>query len=221
NVIIDTGCANLLSLKSAIERLGYPVVISAMPAMIQQADRVFLPGVGTAKHAMNNLKTSGLDEVIKQLTQPVLGVCLGMQLLTSSSKEAGSTGNAGQQIECLGIIPTDIEWLKADDGQALRVPHMGWNTYEAISDHPVFKGISVEDFYYYVHSYAAPVSPYTIAQCRYDTYADPDANPEKKGNGAVFSAALAKDNFVGVQFHPERSGKMGSTLIENFMAWER
>lgn len=209
NVIIDTGCANLLSLKSAIERLGYPVVISAIPSIIEQANKVFLPGVGTAKHAMKNLTASGLDNTIKQLTQPVLGVCLGMQLLTDSSKE----GRDGQSIKCLGIIDTGVELLKADDQKRLRVPHMGWNTYSDISDHPVFKGITPQDFFYYVHSYAAPVSKYTIAQCQYNAYADPDDS----GEGVIFSAAIAKDNFIGVQFHPERSGKIGSKLLQNFL----
>ncbi|MFT5164433.1 MAG: glutamine amidotransferase [Alteromonadaceae bacterium] len=213
NVIIDTGCANLLSLKSAIERLGYPVTISAVPMMIQQAERVFLPGVGTAKHAMKNLKASGLDEVIKALTQPVLGICLGMQLLTNSSKE----GRNDELIDCLGIIPTSVDLLKATDleqqQKPLRVPHMGWNTYQSISDHPVFKGISSDDYFYYVHSYGAPLSPYTIAQCQYNIYAD----MQDSGDGAIFSAGIAKDNFIGVQFHPERSGVMGSKLLQNFM----
>ncbi len=209
NVIIDTGCANLLSLKCAIERLGYPVEISAEAAIIQQADKVFLPGVGTAKHAMQNLKSAGLDTVIKQLSQPVLGVCLGMQLLTDSSKE----GRDGEEIPCLGIIPTRIDLLKADDAKPLRVPHMGWNTYSDIAQHRLFKDIALQDYFYYVHSYGAPISPYTLAQCQYNAYADPDT----AGDGVTFSAAIAKDNFFGVQFHPERSGKMGRQLLQNFL----
>jgi glutamine amidotransferase len=209
NVIIDTGCANLSSLKFAIERLGFPVVISAVPVIINQADKVFLPGVGTAKHAMQNLTESGLDEVIKQLTQPVLGICLGMQLLTEQSKE----GRDSDSVKCLGIIPTGVEMLCENQQKRLRVPHMGWNTCNGLSDNPLFEGITSDDYFYYVHSYAAPLSTYTVAQCQYNAY----ANPQHSGEGVVFSAALAKDNFFGVQFHPERSGKTGSLLLKNFL----
>jgi glutamine amidotransferase len=214
NVIIDTGCANLSSLKFAIERLDHRVEISADQSLINSADKVFLPGVGTAKHAMRNLRERDLDSTIKALTQPVLGICLGMQLLTEQSKEGPVKGDhANQIIDCLGIIPTRINGLSEGCEQPLRVPHMGWNTSTAFADHPLFKNIALSDYFYYVHSYAAPVTDYTIAQCRYNSY----ANPAHSGQGVVFSAALAKDNFAGVQFHPERSGKVGSLLLKNFL----
>lgn len=209
NVIIDTGCANLSSLKFAIERLDFAVQVSADKSVIESADKVFLPGVGTAKHAMKNLTESGLDETIKKLTQPVLGICLGMQLMTEQSKE----GRDGLSIPCLGIIPTQIDGLSAGEQQALRVPHMGWNTLNEQPDNPLFRNIALTDYFYFVHSYAAPISPYTIAKCHYNAYAEPNSN----GQGVVFSAALAKDNFCGVQFHPERSGKVGSQLLKNFL----
>jgi glutamine amidotransferase len=209
NVIIDTGCANLSSLKFAIERLDSNVIISADSAVIEQADKVFLPGVGTAKHAMANLTQSGLDQTIKQLTQPVLGICLGMQLMTEQSKE----GRDGNSVKCLGVIETQIKSLSAEQQKQLRVPHMGWNTFSELSEHPLFSGINPLDYFYYVHSYAAPVSRYTLAQCNYNAY----ANPNDTGDGVTFSAAIAKDNFIGVQFHPARSGVLGSRRLKTFL----
>lgn len=214
NVIIDTGCANLSSLKFAIERLDFKVEISADKSLINSADKVFLPGVGTAKHAMENLIERELDVTVKALTQPVLGICLGMQLMTEQSKEGPLLGDhANQIIDCLGIVPTKINGLSDGLASPLRVPHMGWNTCSEFADHPLFKNIALSDYFYYVHSYGAPISEYTIAKCRYDSYADPNA----EGNGVEFSAAIAKDNFCGVQFHPERSGKVGSQLLKNFL----
>jgi glutamine amidotransferase len=193
NVIVDTGCANLYSVKYAIERLGFSVEISDDINTIKQADKVILPGVGSAKHAMKNIIDKGLVATLQQLTQPVLGFCLGMQLMTRSSTEGGVT------TECLGLIPTDISPLNAD---GLRLPHMGWNTLTAVSDHPVFSGLNVEDYFYFVHSFAAPISEYTAAACEY---------------GTPFSAAITKANFIGCQFHPERSGELGSKIIKNFL----
>jgi len=214
NIIIDTGCANLSSLKFAIERLGFKVEISADKSLINSADKVFLPGVGTASHAMKNLVERELDVTIKALTQPVLGICLGMQLLTEQSQEGPLLGDhANQVIDCLGIIPTRIESLNANVDQPLRVPHMGWNSSSSFSDHPIFKNIALNDYFYYVHSYGAPISEFTIARCQYNSYAD----PQTSGEGIEFSAAIAKDNFCGVQFHPERSGRLGSQLIKNFL----
>lgn len=195
NVIVDTGCANLSSVKYAIERLGFTVVISDDINIITQADKVILPGVGSAKHAMANIKAKNLVETLQQLKQPVLGFCLGMQLMAESSTE-GANQDA---IECLGLIPTKIEPLLA---QGNRLPHMGWNTLTTVSEHPIFNGINVGDYFYFVHSFAAQVSEYTIASCQY---------------GSTFSAAIAKNNFVGCQFHPERSGLLGSKIIKNFL----
>jgi glutamine amidotransferase len=195
-VIIDTGCANLSSVKFAIERLGYKVTVSKDAQILQQADKLFLPGVGTAKEAMANLIERDLIEPIKNLTQPVLGICLGMQILASASEEG-----FGDQpiIETLGIVEGHIEKM---DVAPLRSPHMGWNQITPKLDEPLFKDIPPGSYFYFVHSYALPVNECTIASCDY---------------GSPFTAALNKDNFYGVQFHPERSGKAGAQLIKNFL----
>jgi glutamine amidotransferase len=195
NVIVDTGCANLASVKFAVERLGYQVTITDDIALIQSADKVIFPGVGSAKHAMTNIKAKNLVSVLQNLTQPVLGFCLGMQLMTESSTEGGNS----EEVPCLNLRPTKVEPIKA---QGNRLPHMGWNTLTQVSDHPIFNGITVGDYFYFVHSFAAPISDYTIASCEY---------------GSEFSAAIAKDNFIGCQFHPERSSALGSKIIKNFL----
>ncbi|MCP4988099.1 MAG: imidazole glycerol phosphate synthase subunit HisH [Colwellia sp.] len=202
NVIVDTGCANLSSVKFAVERLGYEVTITDDIALIKKADKVIFPGVGSAKHAMANIKTKNLGSVLQQLTQPVLGFCLGMQLMTESStegKQSSMETNEESSIACLSLIPTKVEPLSA---QGNRLPHMGWNTLKNVSDHPVFNGICEGDYFYFVHSFAAPISEYTIASCEY---------------GSEFSAAIAKDNYIGCQFHPERSSTLGSKIIQNFL----
>lgn len=199
-VIVDTGCANLSSVKFAVERLGFNITITDDIATIEQAEKVILPGVGNAKHAMANIIEKGLVETLQSLKQPVLGFCLGMQLMTRSSTEGlAKTGDESNTIDCLGLIPTDIKPLEADGN---RLPHMGWNTLTSVSDHPVFNGINIDDYFYFVHSFAAPISEYTVASCNY---------------GSDFSAAIAKDNFIGCQFHPERSGALGSKIIDNFL----
>jgi glutamine amidotransferase len=189
NVIVDTGCANLSSVKFAIERLGFDVTITDDIETIKNAQKVILPGVGTAKHAMANIRARSLVETLQNLTQPVLGFCLGMQLMCNSSVESTD----GTKVVCLGIIPTDITPLNAEGN---RLPHMGWNTLTSVSEHPVFEGINMGDYCYFVHS------EYTIAGCKY---------------GSEFSAAVAKDNFIGCQFHPERSSELGSKIIKNFL----
>lgn len=195
NVIVDTGCANLSSVKFAIERLGFTATITDDIEKIKAADKVIFPGVGSAKHAMANIIDKGLVETLQSLTQPVLGFCLGMQLMTESSTE----GNEDTVVDCLGMIPTKVKPLNAKGN---RLPHMGWNTLTNVASHPVLAGISVNDYFYFVHSFAAPISEYTIASCEY---------------GSEFSAILAKDNFIGCQFHPERSSALGSKIIKNFL----
>ena len=195
NVIVDTGCANLSSVKFAIERLGFDATITDDIALIKAADKVIFPGVGSAKHAMANIVEKGLVTTLQNLTQPVLGFCLGMQLMCSSSVE----GNDDSAVKCLNIIPTDITPLES---QGNRLPHMGWNTLTTVADHPVLKGINIDDYFYFVHSFAAPISEYTLASCEY---------------GSEFSAIIGKDNFIGCQFHPERSGALGSKIIQNFL----
>ncbi|SEK84592.1 imidazole glycerol phosphate synthase subunit hisH [Colwellia chukchiensis] len=195
-VIVDTGCANLASVKFAVARLGFAITISDDINIINNADKVILPGVGSARHAMANITAKGLVSTLQQLTQPVLGFCLGMQLMARTSVEGADENDL---VPCLGVIATDIMPLQAS---GLRLPHMGWNTLTQVDDHPVFAGINAQDYFYFVHSFAAPVSQYTIARCHY---------------GSEFSAAIAKDNFIGCQFHPERSSVLGSKIIKNFL----
>ena len=194
-VILDTGCANLLSLAWAVKRLGIEPVVTRDPAEVRRADRIFLPGVGTAKAAMAELSARGLPELIRAATQPVLGICLGEQLLGRRSEETGG-------VAMLGLIPADVRELKAG---ALPLPHMGWNRV-AYNDSPaarlLFAGLAQGEWFYFVHSYAMPVNPFTVAQTEY---------------GDVFTAAAAKENFMGVQFHPERSGPAGARLLANFL----
>ncbi|WOT06599.1 imidazole glycerol phosphate synthase subunit HisH [Shewanella youngdeokensis] len=199
-VIIDTGCANLSSVRYAFERLMSPEQRDSLSvtddiAAIKAATRVILPGVGTAGAAMASLHNKQLVDVITSLTQPVLGVCLGMQMLTQVSKERGATT---QDCQCLGLIPTEIEQL---DSKGLPLPHMGWNQITP-SSHPIFNGIANGAYVYFVHSYRAPISDYTIATAKH---------------GEQFSAAIAKGNFIGLQFHPEKSASVGAQMLKNFM----
>ncbi|MGL4580097.1 MAG: imidazole glycerol phosphate synthase subunit HisH [Shewanella xiamenensis] len=203
-VIIDTGCANLSSVRFAFERLGAKVLVTDDKASIKAAKRVVLPGVGSAGAAMASLSEKALVELIQGLTQPVLGVCLGMQMLTLLSKERG--GQA-QDCQCLGIIPTEIDELDRQTlkAEGLPLPHMGWNqlTFSNPSQvHPLFAGVPAGSYVYFVHSYRAPLSDYTLAQCRY---------------GEDFSASIGKDNFMGVQFHPEKSAAVGAQILGNFL----
>ncbi|WP_282177511.1 imidazole glycerol phosphate synthase subunit HisH [Vibrio nereis] len=196
-VIIDTGCANVSSVKFAIQRLGYEVTISKDPEVVLAADKLFLPGVGTASEAMKNLEERNLIELVKKVEKPLLGICLGMQLLGKSSQEKGQ--KADEQVDCLGLCDGDVRLLETGD---LPLPHMGWNTVSAQPGNPLFKGIEEGEYFYFVHSFAMPVGNYTIAQCDY---------------GKPFSAAVQSGNYYGVQFHPERSSKAGSKLIQNFL----
>lgn len=189
-VIIDTGCANLSSVKFAFDRLGVSTHISKDKAVINSADKLILPGVGTAAAAMDKLHERGLVDVIKQLSQPVLGICLGMQLLTQHSDEG--------DVATLRVIDTRTQRL---DGAGLPLPHMGWNAI-SFDNHPLFDGLSSGCYVYFVHSYGVAVGDKTIARCTY---------------GASFSAAVACDNFIGVQFHPEKSGKIGAKILQNFV----
>ncbi|WP_341503600.1 imidazole glycerol phosphate synthase subunit HisH [Gallaecimonas sp. GXIMD4217] len=189
NVIVDTGCANLASLANAVKRLGGSPVVSRDAATIRAARRVFLPGVGTAGAAMAALEQSGLDQLLPTLTQPVLGICLGMQLLTRFSEESARP--------CLGLLDDAVLPLEAP-----RLPHMGWNRLTAIAPHPLLAGIGEQDWFYFVHSFAAPPGRNSLALCQH---------------GQPFSAVLGKGNFLGCQFHPERSGRSGAKLLKNFL----
>ncbi|MBC5852170.1 imidazole glycerol phosphate synthase subunit HisH [Vibrio metschnikovii] len=196
-VIIDTGCANIASVRFAIQRLGYDVTLSRQPEVILAADKLFLPGVGTASEAMHNLKQRQLVELIQRLEQPVLGICLGMQLMGRRSQEHGQ--QAQQEVDCLGLVNGDVQRMQTED---LPLPHMGWNTVTARQGNPLFAGIDPDEYFYFVHSFAIPVGDYTIAECDY---------------GQPFSAAIQQGNYYGVQFHPERSSKVGAKLIDNFL----
>ncbi len=192
-VIIDTGCANINSVRFCIERLGYPVTISRDPEIVLAADKLFLPGVGTATAAMKNLEERHLITLIKAIDKPVLGICLGMQLLGKLSQEGKSP------IACLGHIDAGSHLL---DTGALPLPHMGWNTVKVKDNHPLFANIPADSHFYFVHSFAMPVGEYTISTAEY---------------GQAFSAAVQSGNYYGVQFHPERSSKVGAQLIKNFL----
>lgn len=188
--IIDYGAGNIRSVQNALARLNVASTLTNDPRLLREADKVIFPGVGQASFAMNQLREQGLDVFIPTLTQPVLGICLGMQLLCNFSEE-GST-------KTLGIFDTTVKAFEP----ILNVPHTGWNSCD-IRQSALFRGINSDDDFYFVHSYYAETCAETIATCDYIL---------------PFSAALEKDNFFGVQFHPEKSAEIGSTLIQNFLA---
>lgn len=189
--VIDYEAGNVRSVVNALARLGADVCVTADVSVIRAANRVLLPGVGHAGRAMADLKAKGLDDVIRSLTQPVLGVCVGMQLMCRRSDEG--------QTDCMGIFGVDV--LKMEGGDGCKIPHMGWNTVRDLRS-GLFGGFCGDQYVYYVHSYAAGVCSDTIATTDY---------------GAPFSGALAHDNFYGTQFHPEKSGDVGERILQNFL----
>ena len=193
--IIDSGGANIASVRFALERLGVDSVLTADPAVISSAERVILPGVGAAPVAMAQLARAGLVECIRSLTQPVLGICLGMQLLFERSEEGDTP--------LLGLVGGTCGAF--DPGMGLTVPHMGWNRLlpQGEGRHPLLSGVEDGAHVYFVHSYAAPVLENTVASCSY---------------GVDFTALVARGNFMGAQFHPERSGPVGARILGNFLA---
>jgi glutamine amidotransferase len=191
-VIIPSCGANLASLQFALERLGADVPLTEDPARIRAASHVILPGVGAAAPGMARLAAAGLIELIPTLTQPVLGICLGMQLLFASSEE--------KQTRCLGVIDAEVRRFPASAD--LPVPQMGWNELEAVGESPLLEGVPSGTYAYFVHSYAAPPGPYTRAITTY---------------GVPFSAVIEQRNFYGTQFHPERSSRAGSQILDNFL----
>jgi glutamine amidotransferase len=190
--IIDSGGANIASLRFALERLGASSTLTVDPDELRAAPRVILPGVGAAADAMRRLESLRLVEVIRDLRQPVLGICLGMQLLFESSDEGGT--------RCLGLLPARVQRFPDRDG--FPVPHMGWNQLDFAADAPLMSGIAQGEYVYFVHSYRAPVGPWTVATSDY---------------GGEFSAAVRQRNFHGAQFHPERSGNVGARLLAGFL----
>lgn len=191
--IIDYDTGNLRSVCNALERVGAEYVLTDDPKVIAHADRVLLPGVGEASTAMEKLHQRGLCEVIKSLEVPVLGICIGMQLMCRHSQEG--------DVDCLGIFDADVCRFEPDPVSGVKVPHMGWNVISDLKT-GLFEGIADGDFVYFVHSYAASVSDDTIAV---------------SDNGRKFSAAMRHGNFYGVQFHPEKSGEAGERILRNFI----
>lgn len=192
-VIVDTGCANLSSVKFAFERLGATPVISDSAQTILTADKLVLPGVGSAPFAMQNIAAKNLVDVLRSVAQPMLGICLGMQLLYESLDEGG------ERVEGLGLIPGHIGRLETGD---LPSPHMGWNQIEPQEKSQLLRDINSGDYAYFVHSYAAPISKYTLAASSY---------------GSPFTAIARNDNVMGCQFHPERSSRVGAQILQNFL----
>jgi len=192
-VIVANGGANIASLQFALERLNVPSLVSSDPDAIAAASHVILPGVGAAANAMARLRRDGLQDVIPKLRQPVLGICLGMQLLFESSDE-GDT-------RCLGIIPGRATRFTEAPGRP--VPHIGWNTVEVGRESPLLAGMRSDDYAYFVHSYALPVTSATVASTQY---------------GAAFTACVEWGNFFGAQFHPERSAALGARMLQNFLS---
>jgi glutamine amidotransferase len=190
--IVDSGGANIASVRFALERLGVRGELTADPAVIRSAERVILPGVGSAPEGMKRLHARGLVDCVRALTQPVLGICLGMQLLFESSAEGG--------VPSLGLLAGRVDRLPEAPG--ITVPHMGWNTVEVLRPSPLLRGLAADSRFYFVHSYAAPLNGFTVAQCTH---------------GMPFAAVVQRGNFAGVQFHPERSGAAGAQLLRNFL----
>lgn len=190
--IVKYNAGNIFSVYCALKRLGYEAVLTDDPEVLRSADKVIFPGVGEARAAMEHLNATGLSDVIKSLTQPVLGICIGMQLLCKHSEES--------DVDCLGIFDTNIVRFNPSDKE-LKVPQMGWNQIKSLKT-DLFKDIDDGSYVYYVHSYHAPLCEYTIAQTDYD---------------GLYSAALHKDNFFATQFHPEKSGSIGEQVLKNFL----
>lgn len=189
--IIKYQAGNIASVSNALDRLGAEYIVSDKQDELDNTSAIILPGVGHAGAAMNDLQSRNLDSWIKKTKKPFLGICLGMQIMFESSEE-GDTN-------MLGLIPGRLN--KFDSTKA-KVPHMGWNRFEILREHPLIAGIDNKQYLYYVHGYYSPVNDYTLASCNYIT---------------DFSAVVAKDNFMGVQFHPEKSGQIGSLLLQNFL----
>lgn len=192
-VIIDSGGANLGSVEYALERLGVKARVSNNHDVIRGAQRIILPGVGAAGDAMRRLRENQLDQLIPTLKQPLLGICLGLQLLYESSAENDE--------QCLGIFPGRVEHFPVTPD--IRIPHMGWNHLQWLSeDEPLRQALGDEPWTYFVHSYFAPVNEFTIARCE---------------QGLAFSAIARRDNFLAAQFHPERSARAGAALLRYFL----
>ncbi|WP_109125653.1 imidazole glycerol phosphate synthase subunit HisH [Dyella sp. C11] len=191
-VLVDAGGTNIGSVRYALQRLGVDAALTSDAETIRSADKVILPGVGAAGPGMARLRELGLEALMRSLTQPVLGVCLGMQLLCERSEEG--------DVACLGLIPATVRRFEEQPG--LRVPHMGWNQLQRRREHRLLEGLVDGDWAYFVHSYAVPLGDHALATTDF---------------GGEFASVIARDNFHGMQFHPERSAKVGARLLKNFL----
>ncbi len=194
-VIIKYNAGNIESVSNAIKRLGVEPIVTANHDEIRSADKVIFPGVGEAKNTMEHLTNSGLGELIKSLNQPVLGICLGLQLMCAHSEEG--------DVECLGIFSEEVKRFEPKLGREFvdKVPHVGWNTITGVQK-PLFSPCLENEYVYYVHSYFATLGEHTVATSSYIN---------------SFSAALHRDNFYAMQFHPEKSGSVGEKMLSNFL----
>jgi imidazole glycerol-phosphate synthase subunit HisH len=191
-VVIGSCGSNLASLGFALKRLGVEAPVTEDPARVRRATHVILPGVGAAASGMTRLAAAGLAELVPTLEQPVLGICLGMQLLFAGSDE--------EDTKCLGVIGARVG--KLPQSSDLPVPQMGWNQLEVVADSSLLAGVEPGSFAYFIHSYAAPVGDFTRAVTRY---------------GVPFSSVIERGNFFGTQFHPERSARVGAQILDNFV----
>jgi len=194
-VIIDSGGANLGSVRNALQRIGIDAPATLDATQIREADRLILPGVGAAAPIMQRLKQSGTVDLLRELRQPLLGICVGMQVLFECSAE----GNTA----CLGLLPGNVEKIAAQPG--VRVPHMGWNRLHRERESPLLEGIDDGGYAYFVHSYAAPVEEACIASVEH---------------GTRFAALVQRGHVAGAQFHPERSAETGARVLRNFLDWQ-
>lgn len=189
--MIDYDAGNVASVSNALQRLGVEHEITADTTKLDAADGIIFPGVGHAEAAMRSLMERGLDTWLRQTKKPVLGICVGLQLLYESSEES--------EIPTLGIFKGRLQRFR---GQGLKVPHMGWNRFASMKSHPLLIGLDASDYHYFVHSYYPPLGDETLATCEY---------------GVPFTAVAARGNFMGVQYHPEKSGEAGARLLRNFI----
>lgn len=191
--VVKYNAGNVHSVMCALKRIGAEAVLTDDPAVIRSADRVIFPGVGEASSAMAYLKERSLDRVLMSLDQPFLGICLGMQLMTDSSEEG--------ETECLSIFPDD-KVVRFPEGKGYKIPQVGWNTIRKIDDE-LYYGLDDESYVYFVHSFYVPMSAYSASLTEYD--------------GILYSSSLRKNNYLGVQFHPEKSGRVGERILRNFL----
>ena len=191
--IVNYSAGNVRSVINALDRLGVSWVYTKDPKKLKNSYKVIFPGQGEARTAMKFLQSAGLDDIIKNLTQPVLGICLGQQLLCRQSQEKNTP--------CLDIIPYQVKKFTTDQPKNFKIPHMGWNNVYTLKSR-LFEGVKESDYMYFVHSYYVEVCEFTIAKCMYTQ---------------EFSAAIQKDNFLATQFHPEKSGKIGNLVLKNFI----